>query len=40
MGEGGRGGSLTLSGRVFGPEALNDIVLTMKVEDFGYALLG
>lgn len=27
MGDGGRGGSLTLSGRTLGPEALNDIVM-------------
>jgi len=28
MGDGGRGGSLTRSGRILGPEALNDIVVT------------
>ena len=32
MGDSGRGGSLTLSGRILGPDALNDIILTARIE--------
>jgi hypothetical protein len=34
MGDGDRGGSLTRSGRVFGPDALNDMAFGYRNEGF------